>query len=170
MTEEEKYAGWLKERTFVRGVSGKYSELFKKLYEQPRVIHTREWLRERGGKGMIISPSITSSPLLTQAMEIHLTPIDPGTQSQKHGHMNSAVMYVLEGEGYDIHDRERLNWQAGDVLIVKNGCVHQHFNPHPSKRATLLVIKSKPLFVFFNLIFQKTVKLPGGSAVSGETA
>jgi len=160
MTEEEKHPQWLKERFFVRAVSGKYSEIYKRLYEQPRVIHTRKMLESGEGRGMVVSPSLPTSPLLTQAMEIHITPLEPGTQAQKHGHMNSAAMYILEGKGYDIHDRQRLDWQAGDVLIVENGCVHQHFNTEPDKRATLLVIKSKPLFMFFNLIFQKTVKLP----------
>ncbi len=160
MAEEIAYPQWQKERTFVQSVSGKYSELFKKLYQQPRVFKTRDWPPSGKGARFIISPQNTSLPLVTQAMEVHISSLAPGAQSQKHGHMNSAVMYVLEGRGYDIHDRKRLDWQAGDALIVGNGCVHQHFNADPDKPASLLVIKSKPLFIFFNLVFQKTVKLP----------
>jgi gentisate 1,2-dioxygenase len=169
MKEEEKHPQWLKERFFVRAVSGKYDEIYKRLYEQPRVIHTREVLKEQGGKGMVLSPSLTDSPLVTQAMEVHINLQEPGTRAQKHGHLNSAVMYVLEGKGYDIHDRQRLDWRAGDVLIVENNCVHQHFNLDPNKPAALLVIKSKPLFLFFNLVFQKTVKLPVEAGVSSDT-
>ena len=98
-------------------------------------------------------------------MEVHLITLAPGGFGQKHGHMNSAVMYVLDGRGYDIHDRKRLDWQAGDVLIVENGCVHQHFNLDPDKPGRVLVIKGKPLFLFFNLVFQKTVKLPPAQPV-----
>ena len=39
-----------------------------------------------------------------------------------------ALLYVLEGEGYDIHDGERYEWSAGDLVLVTPGCVHQHFN------------------------------------------
>lgn len=155
MSEIRKDDHETKLRTFVREVKGKYSELYKQIYEKPRVFHSRDWLIN--GEGMIISPSITSAPLATQAMEVHILNVEPGTQSQQHGHMNSAIMYVLEGKGYDIHDRERLDWQAGDVMIVENGCVHQHFNPE-KKLAKLIVIKSKPLFLFFDLIFQKGIK------------
>ena len=164
MAEEIAYPHWQTERTFVRSVSGKYSELYKQLYEQPRVFKTGEW--PLTGKGapqsskFIISPRNTSAPLITQAIEVHLTTLAPGGISQKHGHMNSAVMYVLDGKGYDIHDRKHLDWQAGDALIIENGCVHQHFNLDPDRPGRVLVMKSKPLFLFFNLVFQKTVKLP----------
>ena len=50
------------------------------------------------------------------------------TAGQKHGHLNSAVFYVLKGHGHDIHDGRHMQWKAGDVMLVENGCVHQHFN------------------------------------------
>ena len=51
-------------------------------------------------------------------------------------------------------------WQAGDALIVENGCVHQHFNDDPTTRALLLVFKAKPLFLFMNMVFQRIVYYP----------
>jgi len=39
----------------------------------------------------------------------------------------------------------RYDWQAGDVAIVHNNCVHQHFNASPDKPARALVIKTKPM-------------------------
>jgi gentisate 1,2-dioxygenase len=156
MPEPTKSTHEKKDRTFVRAVSGKYSELYKKLHGQPRVLHPKEWSKE--GKLQYITPSLTELPLVTQAMEVYISDFAPGAQSQKHGHMNSALMYILDGKGYDVHDRERLDWQAGDALIIEDGCVHQHFNLDKNKPAQLLVIKAKPLFIFFNMIFQKTVK------------
>lgn len=77
--------------------------------------------------------------------------------SQKHGHVNEAAFYILDGKGYEIHDNIRYDWEAGDVAIVHNNCVHQHHNADPYKPARALVIKTKPMYVFMNMLFQKTV-------------
>src|SRR5262249_47220552 len=82
----------------------------------------------------------------------------PGAYGQKHGHLNSAVFYVLKGRGHDVHDGRHIPWKAGDVMIVENGCVHQHFNDDPENEAILLVFKAKPLFLFMHLLFQKIVE------------
>ena len=90
---------------------------------------------------------------------IHLEEYAPGGQSQKHGHVNEAAFYILDGEGYEIHDGVRYDWKAGDVAIVHNNCVHQHFNaePRPSRRARSCM-KTKPMFMFMNMLFQKMVE------------
>ena len=62
----------------------------------------------------------------------------------------------------------RYDWKAGDVAIVHNNCVHQHFNADPLKPARALVIKSKPMYMFMNMLFQHQVEprssepMPGG--------
>ena len=89
---------------------------------------------------------------------IHLEEYAPGGQSQKHGHVNEAAFYILDGEGYEIHDGIRYDWKAGDVAIVHNNCVHQHFNASATKPARALVIKTKPMFMFMNMLFQKMVE------------
>ena len=75
--------------------------------------------------------------------------------------------YILNGKGYDVHDGQRYDWRAGDAAIVENACVHQHFNADPDEEARVLVMKAKPLFLFFNLLFQKTVELPPKEATPG---
>jgi len=52
----------------------------------------------------------------------------------------------------------RYDWEAGDVAIVHNNCVHQHFNADSHKPARALVIKTKPMYMFMNMLFQKTVE------------
>jgi mannose-6-phosphate isomerase-like protein (cupin superfamily) len=87
----------------------------------------------------------------------------PGGHSQKHGHQNEAMFYILEGRGYDVHDGKRYDWEAGDVVIVPPGCVHQHFNADPERPARALVINPKPTYLFMNLIHQALVeRAPGG--------
>jgi len=51
---------------------------------------------------------------------------------------------VLKGHGHDVHDGRTMKWQAGDVMLVENGCVHQHFNDDDNEDCILLVFKAKP--------------------------
>jgi quercetin dioxygenase-like cupin family protein len=151
---------WTKERVFVRALKGTYNGLYEQLIDQPRVYTSRDtgW---KGGPALygkhIISPQHAE---VAQSIETHIEVYAPGAYGQKHGHLNSAVFYVLEGRGHDIHDGKRIDWKAGDAMIVENGCVHQHFNDDPDNQALLLVFKAKPLFHFMQLIFQKIVSFP----------
>jgi gentisate 1,2-dioxygenase len=158
---------WTERRVFVRELKGKYEELYKKIYEAPRVYKTKgvpfdggPVLFEKDG----IRPFTTE---VCQSIETHFVCLAPGGRSQKHGHMNSAVVYVLEGKGHDIHDGERLDWEAGDAYVIKDGCVHQHFNDDPSRPALAVIFKAKPLFMFFNLLFQRNVEFPPDKPLPG---
>jgi quercetin dioxygenase-like cupin family protein len=151
---------WVKKRTFVRALEGTYGDLQQGLLDQPRVYSTKsyEW---KGGPQFWDKPMVNPQRMdIAQSIETHLGAFAPNGSGQKHGHMNSAVFYILHGRGYDVHDGERLDAEAGDVMIVENGCVHQHFNADPEEEFVVLVMKAKPLFLFMHMIFQKTVKLP----------
>ncbi len=123
-----KWDRWAKKRTFVRALEGTYSHLYKKLLEEPRVYSSKDhpW---KGGPAMygkhVISPQAVS---IVQSIESHIECYAPLNAGQKHGHLNSAVFYVLKGHGHDVHDGRYMKWEAGDVMLVENGCVHQHFN------------------------------------------
>ena len=164
---EMKWERWQKERIFVREVKGIYDDVYKKMLGAQRVYKSKE-IPFKGGPVAfgkhIIHPKVSD---VTQVIETHIETIAPGGRSQKHGHLNGAVMYVLEGRGYEIHEGERFEWEAGDAFLVKNACVHQHFNSDPEKPARLLVMKGKPLYLFFNLLYQKTVQLPPDEAMPG---
>ncbi len=81
--------------------------------------------------------------------------------------MNSAIFYCLRGKGYDIHDGRRFDYAAGDIMVVENGCVHQHFNASDSEDLVLLVMKAKPLFLFMHMLFQKIVEYPSDTLPEG---
>src|SRR5205807_1484303 len=125
----------------------------------------------KGGPGQfgksVISPQATT---IIQSMESHIEAYAPGAYGQKHGHLNSAVFYVLKGRGHDVHDGRHIPWKAGDVMIVENGCVHQHFNDDPENEAILLVFKAKPLFLFMHLLFEKIVEWPPDKPPPGARA
>jgi gentisate 1,2-dioxygenase len=151
---------WAKKRTFVRALEGTYSHLYQTLLDEPRVYSANDtpWKGKGGLYGKhVISPQ---NARVTQSIETHIEVYAPASCGQKHGHLNSAVFYVLKGYGHDVHDGRRIEWKAGDVMIVENGCVHQHFNDDPENEAILLVFKAKPLFLFMHLLFQKIVEYP----------
>ena len=97
---------------------------------------------------------------VAQSIETHIEVFSPGGYGQKHGHMNSAVFFVLKGTGHDVHDGRRYDWEAGDALIVENACVHQHFSDDHDDECITLVMKAKPLFLFMHLLFQKVAEFP----------
>jgi mannose-6-phosphate isomerase-like protein (cupin superfamily) len=151
---------WQKKRTFVRALEGTYGEVYKDLFAAPRVYRSTDWKWKGGPQNYgkkIINPQAVN---VAQSIECHLDVYAPGGYGQKHGHMNSAVFFVLKGKGHDEHDRRKIQWQAGDAMIVENGCVHQHFNDDPNNDAVVLIMKAKPLFLFMHMIFQKMVQYP----------
>ena len=157
---------WQKKRVFVRALEGTYSHLTKELLNQPRVYSSKDQPWKGGpqhfGK-FVISPQKNK---ITQSIETHIEEFGPGGYGQKHGHLNSACFFVLRGRGHDVHDGRRIEWKAGDVMFVENGCVHQHF-ADPEEGALLLVFKAKPLFLFMHLLFQKVVEYPPSKRIEG---
>lgn len=148
-----------KDRKFVREVSGEYNltQELKRLRSLPRVRKGRD-IKFMDGPQAYSKHFLEPKDGLGQTLHIHLEEYGPGGHSQKHGHVNEAVFYILDGEGAEVHDGIRYEWEAGDVAIVHNNCVHQHFNRNPEKPARALVLKTKPMFVFMNLLFQKTLE------------
>ncbi|MGH6947634.1 MAG: cupin domain-containing protein [Kiloniellales bacterium] len=159
---------WTKKRTFVRALEGTYGELVKELFNQPRVYSSRDWTWKGGPQNFgkkIINPQ---SVKVAQSIECHIDVYAPGGYGQKHGHMNSAVFFVLKGKGHDVHDGKRHDWEAGDALIVENACVHQHFNDDHDNEGIVLVMKAKPLFLFMHMLFQKVVQFPPKEPAPGQ--
>jgi gentisate 1,2-dioxygenase len=148
-----------KDRVFVRPIQGQYSlkDELKRLRAMPRVRKGRE-IKFVDGPQTYSRHYVEPKDGITQMFHLHLEEYAPGGKSQKHGHVNEAAFYILDGKGYEIHDGVRYDWQAGDVAIVHNNCVHQHFNAAKDKPARALVIKTKPMFMFMNMLFQQLIE------------
>jgi gentisate 1,2-dioxygenase len=148
-----------KDRIFARAIAGPYNlkDELARLRAMPRVRKGR-LIRFVDGPQTYSRHYIEPKDGITQMFHIHLEEYAPGGHSQKHGHVNEAAFYILDGEGYEIHDGVRYDWKAGDVAIVHNNCVHQHFNGSATKPARALVMKTKPMFMFMNMLFQKLVE------------
>ncbi len=148
------------ERVFVKELSGEYSlrEERARRLAAPRVIKAKDipwgsgpnhWNRD------ILTPD--TRPFRTQSIHVHMEAEAPGNVSHKHGHQNEALFYILEGRGHEIHDGERYEWEAGDLVVVHNDSVHQHWNDDPERPSRALVIKAKPLWLFMGLMQQAYV-------------
>lgn len=159
---------WTKKRTFVRALEGTYGQLKQELFDQPRVYAAQD-LPWKGGPATygkkVINPQACR---VAQTIETHIEVFSPKGYGQKHGHMNSAVFFILKGRGHDIHDGRRIEWDTGDAMIVENGCVHQHIADDPDDETICLVMKAKPMFLFMHLIFQEVVEFPPKDPVPGQ--
>ncbi|MBI3077026.1 MAG: cupin domain-containing protein [Deltaproteobacteria bacterium] len=150
----------MSERLFVRELSSRLytlKEELRRLRSGPRVYKTRDFKWTGGPQHWnknVVDPALG----ICQSLYVHIEEFAPGAHSKKHGHQNEAMFYVLDGRGHEVHDGQRYDWEAGDVVIVHDGCVHQHFNDDPGRPARALVIKTKPLFMFLHLLFQDTVE------------
>ena len=161
---------WTKKRTFVRALEGTYGNLLRGLHEHPRVYSTSDFKWHGGPQSYgkeVINPA---DVVVCQSIETHFKAFAPLGTNVNHGHMNSAAFYVLKGRGYDIHDGERFDYEAGDMLMVPNGVVHQHHNASPDEEMIVLIMKAKPLFLFMHMLFQKTVKMPPTDATEEQLA
>jgi gentisate 1,2-dioxygenase len=156
-TERKQYNN--EDRIFVREISGEYNlkEELARLRSQPRVIRGRD-LEFFNGPHVFGKHYLEPVDGLGQTLHVHLQEYAPGATSQKHGHVNEAVFYILDGIGAEVHDGKRYEWEAGDIMIVHNNCVHQHFNRSTEKPARTLVMKSKPMYLFMNMLFQRSIK------------
>jgi quercetin dioxygenase-like cupin family protein len=148
-----------KDRIFVRPIQGEYglNDELRRLRAMPRVRKASE-IRFVDGPQAYSRHYVEPKDGITQTFHLHLEEYGPGGKSQKHGHVNEAAFYILDGNGYEIHDGVRYDWSAGDVAIVHNNCVHQHFNADAERPARALVIKTKPMYLFMNMLFQKQVE------------
>jgi len=105
-----------KDRIFVRALQGQYSlrEELARLRAVPRVRKGKE-LKFVDGPQTYSRHYVEPKEGITQMFHLHLEEYAPGGKSQKHGHVNEAAFYILDGKGYEVHDGVRYDWQAGDV-------------------------------------------------------
>jgi quercetin dioxygenase-like cupin family protein len=158
-----------KDRVFVRALAGAYSlrDELKRLRALPRVRKAKD-IKFTDGPQTYSRHYVEPKDGITQTLHIHLEEYAPGGKSQKHGHVNEAAFYILDGKGHEVHDGVRYDWQAGDVAVVHNNCVHQHFNGDPDRPARALVLKSKPMYMFLNMLFQAQVEPRPSEAMPGK--
>jgi len=76
----------------------------------------------------------------TLTMDVYIQEIPPGSRSGKHLHFAEEVHYILEGQGYDIQDGVRYDWEKDDMVAIPVLTTHQHFNADPDKPARFVSV------------------------------
>ena len=85
------------------------------------------------------------------------------THSGKHRHQGGLVIYVIEGSGYSVVDGERVDWEAGDLLLLpikEGGVEHQHFNSNPGSECHWVAFSYMPFFDYNASEFTQTEVSP----------
>ena len=156
MTEDRKYKikeeEWLKQTT----ASARHKqEIWENLLKRPRVI-----------KGPAVDKDETYEEFMLRrkiGLCCFIESVKSGGKSHKHMHVLEALFYVLEGKGYEIHDGEKYEWEAGDAVFVPpGGVVHQHFNADSERPSKALVFHLGPVYTAANLLQSKEIELPDG--------
>lgn len=164
------------ERIFVNELASNYYSLSDKreeLHDDNRVVRwaDTDW-RKKGGQ--LWNKDIFGSTKgghhamsKTDSLQVHVIEMAPEGESQKHVHQNEALMYILEGEGYEIHDGKRYAWEPGDLALIHGGCVHKHYSADSENPARVLIVKNKPMYLFLHLLFQEYIEYAPEEPISG---
>lgn len=54
--------------------------------------------------------------------------LEKGQNTRNHRHSYETIIYVLKGNGHSIVEGKRVDWEAGDAILVPRWGWHQHFN------------------------------------------
>src|ERR1700736_3767451 len=106
------------DRVFVRGIEGGYSlkEELTRLRSLPRVIKGKDLLFNDGPQSFS-KHFIEPVDGLTQTLHVHLEEYAPGGRTQKHGHVNEAAFYILDGALNEIQGYLYYDWHQSYVAI-----------------------------------------------------
>jgi gentisate 1,2-dioxygenase len=139
----------------------KASERFRKDYTgKLNVVKWHQMPFERSPDGLI--KHIVNAELGTKEMciDAYMQFLPAGKASGKHRHLSEEIVFVVEGEGYDLHwdvkfdckdeydwqwEREprRFEWKQGDFVYIPPYCIHQHVNADRANEARIVVINNR---------------------------
>src|SRR6266704_6733761 len=105
----------------------RYKEVRPYLMEAGRLISAREAER----RVLILeNPGLRGASSITHSLYAGLQIILPGEVAPSHRHTQSALRFVIEGEGaYTAVDGERTSMRPGDFIITPSRTFHHHGNP-----------------------------------------
>ena len=95
-----------------------------------------------------------------KSIDSYMQVIEPGGRSGKHRHMSEEILFILEGEGYDLHwdveadindiyvwkipeEPKKFQWERGDLVYIPVNTIHQHFNASRDKQVRFISATSR---------------------------
>ncbi|HVF65865.1 MAG TPA: gentisate 1,2-dioxygenase [Casimicrobiaceae bacterium] len=105
----------------------RYAAIRDHLLEAGRLITAKEAER----RVLILeNPGLRGASSITHTLYAGLQLILPGETAPSHRHSQSALRFVVEGEGaYTAVDGERATMHPGDFILTPSGTWHDHGNP-----------------------------------------
>lgn len=82
---------------------------------------------------------------------IHISEVPPGGEKDGHRHLDEATFYILAGRGWselrqsDDKPDQRVEWEAGDIVVIPANAWHKHYNADPDKPALQIAFKNTRL-------------------------
>jgi len=139
-----------------------YQHLLDNATEQPerdakrkKIVKPEEMPWEMSRQGLLKHLINEEMNTRMETVDVYMQFIPPGSKSGKHRHLAEECLYVVEGEGYDLHqdcdveitdeyfwkpqdEVQKFEWEAGDIIYVPPNTIHQHFNANPDKPVRLI--------------------------------
>jgi uncharacterized RmlC-like cupin family protein len=123
------------------------AEKKRRIFEGKVVIRGKERGWQQAKQGLLkfyLHDSLTDTTLSNFNVFVH----DIRRHSGKHRHQGGKlVIFVLEGKGSTLIDDERVDWEAGDLILLPikpNGVEHQHFNREPGNPCKWIAFSYRP--------------------------
>ena len=128
--------------------------------KRKKVIHPEEMPWEMARQGLLKHLVNEAMNTRMETVDAYMQIVPPASRSGKHRHLAEECLYVLEGQGYDLHqdcdveitdsyrwvasdEVKRYEWEAGDVIYIPPNTIHQHFNASADKPARLISIVNR---------------------------
>jgi gentisate 1,2-dioxygenase len=131
------------------------TELPKRNAQRRKIVRPEEMPWELSRQGLLKHLLNAQMNTRMETVDAYMQVIPPGSRSGKHRHLAEECLYVVEGNGYDLHqdcdveitdtyawkpqpEIKRFEWEAGDVIYIPPCTIHQHFNADPARPARLI--------------------------------
>jgi len=66
--------------------------------------------------------------LPSRAISMSIGGLEVGQSTRNHRHSYETIIYVTKGKGHSVVEGQRVDWEAGDAVLVPRWAWHQHFN------------------------------------------
>ncbi len=123
--------------------------------ERKKTVSPQEMPWEMSRQGLLKHLINENMNTRMETVDAYMQIVPPGSKSGKHRHLAEECLYVLEGNGYDLHQDcdveitdeyfwkpqekvSRWEYEAGDVIYIPPNTIHQHFNADPDRPLRLI--------------------------------
>ncbi len=161
-----------------RADDAKASKEFRAEYAtRSRLISPSQMPMERSADGLIKHLMHERFNSAEMCVDAYMQFIEPGSSSGVHRHVWEEIIFVMDGEGYDLHwdmsyecdeeyhwkwdeEPKKYAWKRGDFIFIPPYTNHQHFSTGTSE-ARIIVISNRIIKKMGMDWFDQVTNAPG---------